>query len=75
MEVKQCKNQERILLIQLLLILEALNFPFLQMFSRRSENNGRRISLNLTANQTKLSATSKSHAKKLLQKLNQLDSK
>jgi len=72
---KQCKNQVRTLVIQLSLIPEAPNFLFLQMFSRRSENNGLRISQSSTVNQTRLSATSKNHAKKLLQKLNQLDSK
>jgi len=75
MVVNPCKNQVRTLVIQLSLILEVPNSLFLQMFSRRSENNGKRMSQNLTANQTKLSATSKNHAKKLPQKLNQLDSK
>jgi len=75
MEEKLCKNQVLILHIQLLLILEVPNFLFLQMFLRRSESNGKRISQSSIANQTKLSATFKNHAKKLLQKLNQLDSK
>ena len=68
----QCNSQVRTLLIQLLLIQEALNFLFHQMFLRRLENNGLKIFQNLIAKLIKLFVMFKNHAKKLHQKLNQL---
>ena len=75
MDKSQCKSQVRILLTQQLLILEVPNFPYLQKFSRKSEKNGPLPFQILIALPTRLSATSKTHAKTSLQKLNQLDSK
>ena len=71
----QCNNQERTLLIQLSSILEVLNYPSLQMFSRKSEMNGPLPFQILIALLTRLSATSKTHVKTSPQKLNQSVSK
>jgi hypothetical protein len=68
----QCKNLERILLIQPLLILEAPNFLFLQMFLRKSEQSGAKLYPTSTARVMQLSATSQNPVKLSLKKLNQL---
>jgi len=71
----QCNLQERTLLTQLSLIQEVRNFPSLQMFSRKSEKNGPLLFQILIAPPTRLSVTSKTHAKTSPQKLNQSVSK
>ena len=71
----QCKLQAKTLLIQLLLILEVLNFPFHQRYSIKYERNGKLLFQILIAHPIKLSATLKIHARTLLQKLSQLVSK
>lgn len=58
MELSQCRSQARTQHTQLLLILEALSFPFHQMYSTRSKLNGARHSQISTAPATRLSATS-----------------
>ena len=52
----QCKDQERILLIQQLLIQVALNYQFHQMFSKKLEPNGLKLCPIWIAPQIRLSA-------------------
>jgi hypothetical protein len=73
--LSQCRNQVRILLTQLLLILEVRNSQFLQMFSIKSEVNGLLLFQILIAHQIKHSVMSRIVAKMLLQNFNQLGSR
>jgi hypothetical protein len=75
MVLNQCKNQVKTQLIQLSLILEALNFPFHQMCLTRSKPNGKKLFQHLIAHPTKLSATLLKVVTQLLQRLSQLVSK
>jgi len=72
---RECRSQVRILLIQPLLTLAALSSPSHQMSLKKLDKNGNRPSQTLTAPQTRLSVTSRIHAKMLHQELSQLDSK
>jgi len=64
MELSQFKNQDRKLVTQLLLILEAPNYLFLQMYLRKLEPNGSKHFQSSIAKLIKHSATSRSHVKK-----------
>lgn len=75
MVLNQCKNQVKTQLIQLSLILEALNFPFHQMCLTRSKPNGKKLFQHLIAHPTKLSATLLKVVTQLLQRSSQLVSK